>query len=225
MKKFPVYLLLAGIVLSAGIQAAHAQRGTTKTITTTRLAGVQETFEHTEAFSLEAGHEMLVTPLVASVKVLSKNNDGKTFERATFTGSARQDIPQGLSGNEYLVGKLMDGKRVAAIDVDLLKAQATYDFCRETGADLIVVPQFNIRHKTHTVTATDADGNPVRTEEPVERDGKYVMIVDMVGFPAVYTAFREGTRDDSWIKQLFKQGQIDNENAHIHVEETVTRNK
>lgn len=225
MKKFLIPLLLTGVVSFASIHGAFAQRGSTKTITTTKLTGVQETFEHTEAFSLEAGHEMLVTPLIASVKVLSKNNDGKTFERATFTGSSRLDIPSGLAGNEYLVGKLMDGKRVAAIDVDLLKAQATYDFCRETGADLIEVPQFNIRHKTHVVNTTDAEGNPIKVEEPVERDGKYVMIVDMVGFPAIYTGFREGTRNDGWIKELFKEGQIENEDAHIHVEETVTRTK
>lgn len=225
MKKFLIPLLLTGVVPFTGIHGVFAQRGSTKTITTTKLAGVQETFEHTEAFSLEAGHEMLVTPLIATVKVLSKNNDGKTFERATFTGSSRLDIPSGLAGNEYLVGKLMDGKRVAAIDVDLLKAQATYDFCRETGADLIVVPQFNIRHKTHVVNTADAEGNPIKVEEPVERDGKYVMIVDMVGFPAIYTGFREGTRNDGWIKELFKEGQIENEDAHIHVEETVTRTK
>lgn len=95
MRKSLIYLLLAGAIPFTGMHDAFAQRGSTKTITTTRLAGVQETFEHTEAFSLEAGHEMLVTPLVASVKVLSRNNDGKTFERATFTGSARQDVPPG----------------------------------------------------------------------------------------------------------------------------------
>ncbi len=225
MRKSTRSLLLAGLALLAGFHGAWAQRGTTKTITTTKLTGIQETFEHTEAFSLEAGHEMLVTPLVATVKVLSKNDDGKTFERATFTGSARQDIPEGLSGNEYLVGKLMDGKRVAAIDVDLLKAQATYDFCRETGADLIVVPQFNIRHRTQIVDTFDSEGNPIKIEQPAERDGKYVMIVDMVGFPAVYTGFREGTRNDAWIKKLFKEGQIENEDAHIHVEETITKTK
>jgi len=218
MKKW--YLLLAGAALLT-VSGAFAQRGTTKTLTTTRLAGVQETFEHTEAFMLEAGHEMLVAPLVASVKVLSKNNDGRTFERRTFTGSARLDIPKGLAGNEYLVSKLMDGKRVAAIDVDLLKAQVTYDFCRETGADLIVVPQFNIRHKTQTVRKTDIDGNAIEAEEPVERDGKYVMIVDMVGFPAIYTGFREGTPNDIWIKRLFKEGQISNEKARLHVEEEI----
>lgn len=217
-------LLLAGALL-LGTSAAFAQRGATKTVTTTRLAGVQETFEHTEAFSLEAGHEMLITPLVASVRVLSKNNDGKTFERSTFTGKARQDIPSGLAGNEYLVNKLMDGKRVVDVDIDLLKAQVTYDFCRETGADLIVVPQFNIRHKTQTVSTVDSDGNPVRIEEPIERDGKYVMIVDMVGFPAIYTGFREGTAQDRWIKEVYMQGHIGNEDAHIHVEETTTRTK
>ncbi len=182
MRKLTVSLVLACVALFF-CGNAYAQRGASRTITTTRLAGVQETFEHTEAFSLEVGHEMLVTPLVASVKVLSRNNDGKTFEKKTFTGSARTDIPSGLAGNEYLVGKLMDGKQVAAIDVDLLKAQATYDFCRETNADLIVLPQFNIRHKMRTVQTTDVDGNPVQAEEPVERDGKYVMIVEMVGFP------------------------------------------
>lgn len=209
MKK--LHLLLAGILLLAGAHGAFAQRGSTKTISTTKLAGVKETFEHTEAFMLEAGYEMLVTPLVASVKVIG--------DRTTFTGGNRQDIPKGLAGNEYLVGKLMDGKRVAAIDVDLLKAQVTYDFCRETGADLVVVPQFNIRHKTRTVTSTDPDGNTVEVEEPVERDGKYVMIVDMVGFPACYTGFREGTPKDAWIKSLFKQGRISNEDAHLHIEE------
>ena len=133
MKKLFIPLLLAGSVLFAGAPDALAQRGPARTITTTKLAGVQETFDHTEAFHLEAGHEMLVTPLVATVKVLSKNNDGKTYERATFTGASRQDIPSGLAGNEYLVSKVMDGKRVAAINVELLKAQVTYDFCRETG--------------------------------------------------------------------------------------------
>ena len=224
MRKLTVSLILTGIALFV-CGDLFAQRGTSRTITTTRLAGVQETFEHTEAFSLEVGHELLVTPLVASVKVLSKNNDGKTYEKATFTGAARTDVPSGLSGNEYLVGKLMDGKQVAAIDVNLLKAQATYDFCRETNADLIVLPQFNIRHKMHAVQTTDVDGNPVQVEEPVERDGKYVMIVEMVGFPAIYTGFREGTPDDSWIKKLFKEGQIGNEDALIHVEETVSRTK
>lgn len=224
MRKLTVSLVLACVALFF-CGNAYAQRGASRTITTTRLAGVQETFEHTEAFSLEVGHEMLVTPLVASVKVLSRNNDGKTFEKKTFTGSARTDIPSGLAGNEYLVGKLMDGKQVAAIGVDLLKAQATYDFCRETNADLIVLPQFNIRHKMRTVQTTDVDGNPVQAEEPVERDGKYVMIVEMVGFPAVYTGFREGKPEDSWIKRLFKEGQIGNEDALIHVEETVSRTR
>ena len=222
MRSCIAFLLLSSMLLISN-QEVFAQKGNSRTITTTRLAEVKGTFEHTEAFSLEAGHEMLVMPLVATVKVLSQNNDGKTFERAIFTGAARQNVPHGLSGNEYLVEKLMDGKRVAAINVELLKAQVTYDFCRETGADLIVVPQFNIRHKMHVVNAIDAAGNTIQVEEPVEQDGKYVMIVDMVGFPAVYTGFREGTPEDRWIKDLFKEGQITNEDANIHVEETVSK--
>ena len=111
MRKSLIYLLLAGAIPSAGMHDAFAQRGSTKTITTTRLAGVQETFEHTEAFSLEAGHEMLVTPLVASVKVLSRNNDGKHLREQPSPGQPGRTSPPGLAGNEYLVGKLMDGRR------------------------------------------------------------------------------------------------------------------
>ena len=221
MKKF---LMIVGALVVLSNFCVSAQRGPGKVITTTKLAGSQATFEHTEAFSLESGHEMLVAPLVAKVEVMSVNNDGKTFKRATFTGKARRDVPQGLAGNEYLVGKLIDGKNVS-IDMNLLKAQATYDFCQETGADLIVVPQFNIRHRTRIVEAVDSEGNAIKIEEPEERDGKYIMIVNMVGFPAKYTGFREGTKDDKWIKELYRMGQISNDDAHIYVEDVTKTTK
>lgn len=95
MRKSLIYLLLAGAIPFTGMHDAFAQRGSTKTITTTRLAGVQETFEHTEAFSLEAGHEMLVTPLVASVKVLSRNNDGKHLREQPSPGQPGRTSPPG----------------------------------------------------------------------------------------------------------------------------------
>lgn len=217
-------LLIFGAIFMLSNFCAFAQKGPGKVITTTKLAGTQETFEHTEAFSLESGHEMLVAPLVAKVEVISVNNDGKTFKRATFTGKARHDVPSGLAGNEYLVSKLLDGKNVT-IDMNLLKAQATYDFCQETGADLIVVPQFNIRHRIRLVETVDSDGNNITIEVPEERDGKYIMIVNMVGFPARYTGFREGTKDDRWIKELYRMGQISNDDAHIYVEDEIKTTK
>ena len=220
MKGFLSFIMFAGMLLPAGFcPDAYAQRPSSKTLTTTKLEGVQETVELTEAFSLDAGHEMLVAPLVATVKVLFK-------EHAIFTGSARQDVPRGLAGNEYLASKVVSGKReTTEVDMDLLKAQATYDFCRETNADLIVAPQFNIRHRWEKVSTTDAEGNPVEVECPVERDGKYVMVVNMVGYPAVYSGFREGTENDGWIKELFREGKISNKSSNITVDETTIKSK
>lgn len=211
--------------MTALVGTAYAQRGaTSKTVTTTKLANVQSTTEQVESYSLESGYEMMVTPLIASVKVLDdgKNPDGtKKFSHKTFRGAARLD---GKTGTEYLVSKQTEGKRVY-VDFDMLKSQVIYDFCRETGADLIVMPQFSARHKTHKVPMTDENGNSITVEEPVEQDGKYIMEVDMVGFPAVYVGFREGTEHDGWIKDLFREGRIGNEDTAIHVEEEIVAKK
>lgn len=217
MKK--LYLLLAACALLGTQNTAFAQRNNTPpNQPQTRLLEEIVTFEHTEAFSLESGHEMIVTPLVASVEVISKGNDGRTFEHRVFTGSARHDIPTGLAGNEYLVSKFTEGDHFV-IKTELLKAQVIYDFCRETGADLIVMPQFNIRHKTMPIQAVDINGNPITVDKPVEYNGKYVMIVDAVGFPARYSGFRQGTQNDKWIKDLYRMGQISNVNENMQTNE------
>lgn len=213
MKKLHCFFIVCSLVF---VQSAFAQRNNT------RLVEEIVTFEHTEAFSLESGHEMMVTPLVASVEVLSKGNDGKTFEHRTFTGSARRDKPAGLAGNEYLVSKYVEGDHFS-IRTELLKAQVIYDFCRETGADLIVLPQFNIYHKVKTVQAIDAKGNTIDVDQPVEYNGKYVMVVEAVGFPARYSGFRQGTQNDKWIKELYRMGQINNNDGAIQVVEQDVR--
>ena len=210
---FALFATFAG-----GIGCVHAQRNTTeRSVSTsqTQLVGVAETFEHIEAFKLESGHEMLITPLVGSVKVLPNNNDGRTFEHKVFTGSARLSIPEGLASNEYLANKLTDGNRITAIDIEMLKAEVIYDFCRETGADLIVAPQFKIHHRTEPMAVKDKNGNDTTIDVPVERNDRYVMIVEAVGFPAIYSGFRDGTKEDGWIKDLFRDGQIDNETGNI----------
>lgn len=57
-----------------------------------------------------------------------------------------------------------------------------------------------------TIHTVDAEGNPITVDEPVERDNKYVMIVYMVGFPAVYTGFREGTREERMDQTIIPGG-------------------
>ena len=95
MKK-STFLLVSLALLTSGIESVRAQRSMPEKLVTTqtRPVGVAETFEHIEAFKLESGHEMLIKPLVGSVKVLSNNNDGRTFEHKIFTGSARTSIPR-----------------------------------------------------------------------------------------------------------------------------------
>ena len=70
-------------------------------------------------------------------------------------------------------------------------------------------------HPSVRTAALDADGNDTSIDVPVERNGRYVMIVEAVGFPAVYSGFRDGTREDGWIKDLFRDGRIDNESGEI----------
>lgn len=226
MKKLILLLVLSAVMAGGTCTVSAQSRGTaSKTITTTKLANVQETREVVESYMLDAGYEMLVMPTVAEVEVIADGTDSggrKSYSHKTFEGSARLD---GLTGREYTVEKLIEGKRMY-VDFEVLKSLVIYDFCRETGADLIVMPQFSARHKTHKVTATDADGNTVQVDEPVEKDGKYVMIVDMIGYPARYTGFRVGNAGDSWVKTLFRQGRISSEDGTLHVEnEIVTKQK
>lgn len=203
--------------------SAFAQRDGSKTFTTNKLVGIEENLNQTESYRLSAGYEMLVTPLVATIQVKSMNNDGKTFKRADFTGSARKNIPAGLSKNEYLIS-IHNGKNAGDYnrDFDMLKAQVIYDFCSETGADVIVAPQFSITQKTKIVKTTDVDGNSVEIAQPVEMNGKYVMQVEVFGYPATYTGFRAGTSGDAWIKSLFKMGQISDVDANFNTTEIQT---
>ncbi len=211
MKQF-LCAALAGAAILAGSASLSAQSKSSSTsdanVTTTvgtEYEGI--TFDSTESIRLDnVGHEMLVTPIIASVKVITERHEDGSYERATFTGKARKDVPKGLSGNEYLASVILEGRQIVGITIDQIKAQATYDFCAEYGADLIVLPQFNIHHKTQTLTGYDKKGNAVQVDEPIMINGKYVMVVDVVGYPAIYTDFRDGTVDDAWIKRLYLQG-------------------
>ncbi len=212
MKKLCISLLLTAAAIVAGSNAAYAQRSTAKTITTTRLADIQATYERTEATALESKHEMLIEPLIAKVEVIGRNSGTTTtFENRKFTG-------------EYLMSKIENVKGInfnVVLDVlyTQLKASAIYDFCTQEQADLIVMPQFKITHKLEMVQVTDDAGGVTSTEVPCERNGKYVMQVEMTGFPARYTGFRTGTEKDRWIKDLYLQGTLSNSNVNAQLTE------
>ena len=155
---------------------------------------------------------MLIEPLIANVEVIGRKNGTTTvFENRKFAG-------------EYLMSKIENVKGVnfnAVLDVlyTQLKASAIYDFCLQEKADLIVMPQFKITHKLETVQVTDDTGAATTTEVPCERNGKYVMQVEMTGFPARYTGFRTGTEHDRWIKDLYLQGMLSNSNVNVQLSE------
>lgn len=216
MKHLRILLLLLGLACFAGTPCLYAQRSTSKTITTTRLADVQTTFERTEAIPLETQHEMLIEPLIASVEVIG-----------TGTGTAKQYTCKTFSG-EYLMSKIENVKGISFYDLldELyvqLKAAVIYDFCTREKADLIVMPQFKIEHKMEIATTKDENGNSVTGEVPSERNGKYVMAVEVRGYPAKYTGFRRGEPNDSWIKGLFMQGTLSNSNESATTREETAK--
>ncbi len=212
MKKSTRSLLLAGLALLAGFHSAWAQRGTIKTFSTSRLENVTEHISQTESYSLDAGYEMLVVPLVAEVKVLGT-------EQRIFTGSSREHIPAGLADNEYLI-HISD---MPYLDTALksLKAAVIYDFSAETNSQIIVMPQFNIQQKTRTIKKSDASGQPIEVHEPViYANDYYVMEVEAKGFPAIYTGFRTGTEADRWIKETYMEGKQEQTNSNIKMQYT-----
>lgn len=189
-------LTLSFLLLLCGLTFASAQRNDPAGLRK-ELVDESETFSITESFRLEAGYEMMVVPVVASIKV--------SETRHQFTGSARVNIPKGLESNEYLIDVRSVNRASrrygdpTQILIEGLKSEIIYDFCKETSSDVIVMPQFSVRHKMAMQQVVAMDGSSMEVERPVKIDGKYVMIVDVVGYPGVYGAFRNGTPEDEWL--------------------------
>lgn len=212
MKK--VFAILS-VALLCDAMTVYAQHPTTKTISATRLADITERAETAESFALDASYEMYVTPVLADIKLIDANDQGECKHRF-FQGTNRSD---GKSGREYLLSKNLLGK-----DFETLKAQVIFDFCREMEADLIVLPQFSMRHVTYEKDGVRADGTPYRAGTPVEEGNCYVMVVEMLGFPAVYTKFRSAHETDKWIKEsLINEGDANNDRTLRTVEEVSKR--
>lgn len=209
MKKIFTFLTIV-LLFCATTANAQRQKSQPERKHFVDISVTQDTFE---SFSLESGYEMVVTPLVASVKVLP-NSLGK-IEHRTFEGNNRSD---GEYGTVYKIRKqTVDAQ--GSLNFDFLRAQVIFDFCRETAADVIVMPQFSARYRTNKVKGMDSEGNIVDIEQPVVEGGCYLIEVGMVGFPAVYTNFREATESDRWIKHMFNEGRIDNDESEVRIRE------
>lgn len=210
MRNYVVFMMIA--MMFGGVTNAYAQRDKSAP-EKARLSDISRTQDIFESFSLESGYEMVVTPLVASIKVLP-NADGKVVH-SRFGGKSRSD---GEMGNVYRVRKQMVDAQ-GSLNFEFLRAQVIFDFCRESGADLIVMPQFSARYRTSKVKRMDSDGNTVDFEQPVVENGCYLIEVEMVGFPAVYTNFREATANDRWIKHMYNESPITSSESEMYIRE------
>lgn len=232
MKK-NIALLLFALLCSAG--TAEAQKTgapATKSISQTKLANVSETSETVESFSLESGYEMLVTPLKASIKLIDADANGDCKHR-TFKGNGREDVKKyGLAPLEYLVPKVSGtpGRRsqndwnVNEAITKQVRSRVIFDFCRETNADLIVMPQFRMAYVTDEVEVKDEAGNVIDiVAQPKEIKGRYVVEVEMIGFPARYTNFKDAQDADEWIKKVFRMGRINNNDGSVRIEDEVSK--
>lgn len=209
--------LLSFVLLCSATATVSAQRPTTtKTVSSTRLAKITETAERVESYALDASYEMFVTPVVADIKLIDADASGACKHRY-FLGDKRSD---GKSGKQYTVPKHNLDE-----EIDILRSQVIFDFCRETDADVIVMPQFSIRHARYTKNGVDADGNAYSMGDPIEDNGRYVMEVEMLGFPAVYTKFRPATAGDVWIKKTLLEKPKDNEEKIAVREDVIKKQK
>lgn len=175
MKK--LCLLLAGFTLLCGTAAAQREN-----------VRVYENFWYnsTAARNLEPRHEIVVTPLLADVAVQKEEVetlvDGKTvrkevFRKADFEKDYYVDIDYSRANRELFINEL--------------KKQALFDCSKEYGADLIVGALIS----TQTVDddrngATDRSGN------------RFVVRINIIGYPANYVDFRPADQSDYWIKNM-----------------------
>lgn len=223
-------ILIASLALLCGVAAVCARPSAAQTkriFSSKHLKEVSKTTSVTESYSLEVGHEMLVTPLLASVKLVETPEQG-----APVVFVKEYTLPVNLVGRKRVFRK---NDNLAPF-ISQLKTEAIFDCCRKYNADLIVMPQFKIRYKTSLLTGTDDRGKTVTVDYPVVVDGKYIVEVCLAGHPAVYSNFRDaehgsteketlvilpnGTTTNSklaesegaeWIKNLYKLGAADNQ--------------
>ncbi|MCH5330027.1 MAG: hypothetical protein J1E04_03605 [Alistipes sp.] len=225
MKKTLIAAVLALFcAASADAQKPATAAPVTKTISSTKLANVSEKQEVFESYALDASYEMLVKPLLADIDILGEPNAKGRIEHSIFRGTAHSSEDPNDSGRYYLILKTTrnnnrresyrEGESLSP-EFQQLKSQVVFDFCRETGADLIVMPQFSARNvmvpqkDENGAIILDAEGKKLMV--PKEVNGYYVMEVDMIGYPAVYKSFRPAEAGDYWIKNALKEKSVDNE--------------
>lgn len=132
-------------------------------------------YNSTAARNLEASHEMLVTPLLADVKLQSVGRQVFGEDRFYYVDIEASDAWK-------------------AQTIDQLKRQALFDFTKEYQADVIIGA---------LISAQTVDENKDGIVDRV--GNRYKVRITISGYPANYVNFRNATQNDRWIKdQMLK---------------------
>ena len=136
-------------------------------------------YNSTAARNLEASHEMMVTPLLADVKL--------------------QPVGRQVFGEDrfyYVDIEASDAWKAQTIDQ--LKRQALFDFTKEFQADVIIGALISAQTVDENKDGlVDREGN------------RYKVRITISGYPANYVNFRNATQNDRWIKEQMLKGNND----------------
>ncbi len=136
-------------------------------------------YNSTAARNLEASHEMMVTPLLADVKL--------------------QPVGRQVFGEDrfyYVDIEASDAWKAQTIDQ--LKRQALFDFTKEFQADVIIGALISAQTVDENKDGmVDREGN------------RYKVRITISGYPANYVNFRNATQNDRWIKDQMLKGNND----------------
>lgn len=135
-------------------------------------------YTSTAARNLEAGHEMMVTPLLADVKVQPVGHQVFGEDRFYYVDIEASDAWKSQS-------------------IEQLKRQALFDFAKEFKADVIVGA---------LISAQTVDDNKDGVVDRVGK--RYKVRITISGYPANYVNFRNASQEDAWIKDQMFRGSI-----------------
>ena len=136
-------------------------------------------YNSTAARNLEASHEMMVTPLLADVKLQPVGRRVFGEDRFYYVDVEASDLWK-------------------AQTIDQLKRQALFDFTKEYKADVIIGALISAQTVDENQDGlVDRDGK------------RYKVRITISGYPANYVNFRNATQNDRWIKDQMLKGSLD----------------
>ena len=135
-------------------------------------------YNSTAARNLEPRHEIIVTPLLADVAVQKEKTAGKeTYRKVDFEKDYFVDADYSRANKELFINEL--------------KKQALFDCSKAYDADLIVGALISTKTIDQNEDGlTDRSGN------------RYIVRINIIGYPANYTEFRPAQQSDNWIKNM-----------------------